>query len=53
MNVNLLSVAPELILTVAVVLLLMIDVQWKPGYRWWGIAAGLGFAGAIAASVMQ
>ena len=53
MNVNLLSVAPELIITVAVVLLLMIDVQWKPGYRWWGIAAGLGFAGAIAASVMQ
>ena len=53
MNVNLLAVAPELILTVAVVLLLMIDVQWKPGYRWWGIAAGLGFAGAIAASVMQ
>ncbi|MBI5156980.1 MAG: NADH-quinone oxidoreductase subunit N [Acidimicrobiia bacterium] len=53
MNVNYLSVAPELILTVAVVLLLMIDVQWKPGYRWWGIAAALGFAGAIAASVMQ
>ena len=53
MNVNLLSVAPELILTVAVVFLLMIDVQWKPGYRWWGIAAGLGLVGATAGSVMQ
>jgi NADH-quinone oxidoreductase subunit N len=53
MNVNLLSIAPELILTVAVVFLLMIDVQWKPGHRWWGIAAALGLGGAIAASVMQ
>jgi len=53
MNVNYLSIAPELILTVAVVFLLMIDVQWKPGHRWWGIAAALGLVGAIAASVMQ
>jgi NADH-quinone oxidoreductase subunit N len=53
MNVNLLSIAPELIITVAVVFLLMIDVQWLPGHRWWGIAAAAGLAGAIAASVMQ
>lgn len=53
MNINYLSIAPELILTVAVVFLLMIDVQWKPGHRWWGIAAALGLVGAIAASVMQ
>ena len=53
MNVDLLSIAPELILTIAVVFLLMIDVQWQPGHRWWGMAAAAGLAGAIAASVLQ
>ena len=42
MNVNLLSVAAEVILTLAVVALLMVDVQWHPGHRWWGLAAAAG-----------
>ena len=52
-NVDLLSIAPEIIVTVAVVVLLMVDVQWRPGYRWWGIVAAVGLAGAVVASAQQ
>ena len=53
MNMNLLAVAPEVIIVGAVVALLMIDVQWHPGHRWWAIAAALGIAGATAAVALQ
>jgi len=53
MNMNLLAVAPEVIVVVAVVALLMIDVQWRPGHRWWGMAAALGLTGATAAVILQ
>ncbi|OFW66255.1 MAG: hypothetical protein A2Z12_05640 [Actinobacteria bacterium RBG_16_68_21] len=53
MNMNLLAVAPEVIVVVAVVALLMIDVQWRPGPVWWAIAAAMGIAGATAAVALQ
>ncbi|MEX0826069.1 MAG: NADH-quinone oxidoreductase subunit N [Acidimicrobiia bacterium] len=53
MNLDLLAIAPEAILTLAVVVLLLVDVQFHPGHRWWGLAAGLGLFGATAASVLQ
>ncbi len=52
-NVDFLAIAPELILTVAVVALLLVDVQWRPGPRWWGIAAAAGLLGATAAAVVH
>lgn len=53
MNLDALAVAPEVLLTVAVVFLLLIDVQWRPGDRWWGMAAALGLIGATVAAVLQ
>ena len=53
MNMSLLAVAPEVILAAAVVVLLLVDVQWKPGHQWWAVAAGLGLAGATAAVALQ
>jgi len=41
------------ILAAAVVVLLLVDVQWKPGHQWWAVAAGLGLAGATAAVALQ
>ncbi|HEX5631054.1 MAG TPA: proton-conducting transporter membrane subunit, partial [Acidimicrobiia bacterium] len=52
-NVDLLSIAPEIILTLAVVALLLVDVQWHPGSRWWGLAAAGGLLGAGVASAWQ
>ena len=40
-----LAVAPEVILTLAVVALLMVDVQWRPGPRWWALCAAVGLLG--------
>jgi len=53
MNLDALAIAPEAILTLAVVLLLLVDVQFHPGHRWWGMAAGLGLVAATAASALQ
>jgi len=53
MNLDFLAVAPTVAIAVAVVLLLMVDVSFKVGPRWWGIAAALGFLGATTASVWQ
>lgn len=50
---NFASVAPEVIVTIAVVALLLVDVQWKPGHRWWAVAAAAGLAGGTAASAIQ
>jgi NADH-quinone oxidoreductase subunit N len=53
MNLDFLAVAPTVAIAGAVVLLLMVDVGFKVGPRWWGIAAALGFLGATTASVWQ
>ena len=53
MDLNALAIAPEAILTIAVVFLLLVDVQFHPGHRWWGLAAGVGLLGATAAAVLQ
>jgi len=53
MNLDFLAVAPTVAIAVAVVLLLMVDVSFKVGPRWWGIAAALGLLGATTASVWQ
>ena len=48
-----LSVAPLVVVTVAVVVLLLVDVQWRLGPRWWGPVAAAGLAGATVASAAQ
>jgi NADH-quinone oxidoreductase subunit N len=53
MNLDFLAIAPTVAITVAVVLLLMVDVTFKVGPRWWGIVATLGLVGATTASVWQ
>ena len=53
MNLDFLAIAPTLAIVAAVLLLLMVDVTFKVGHRWWGIAAALGFSGATTASVWQ
>ena len=53
MNLDFLAVAPTIAITAAVVLLLMVDVVWKPGPRWWAVAAALGLVGATTAAVWQ
>ena len=53
MNLDFLAVAPLVAIGGAVVVLLLVDVQFKPGHRWWAIAAFLGVAGATTASVLQ
>jgi len=50
---TILSVAPEVVIVVAIVMLLMVDVQWHPGHRWWGIAAAMGLTGATVAVALQ
>ena len=50
---TILSVAPEVVIVVAIVVLLMVDVQWHPGHRWWGIAAAMGLTGATVAVALQ
>ena len=52
-NVSFLAIAPELIVTAAVVALLLVDVQWRPGARWWALYAGFGLAGGLAASIIH
>jgi len=53
MSLDFLSVAPVVAITVAVVLLLMVDVQWSPGSKWWAAAAVLGIGGGTVASAIQ
>ena len=53
MNLDFLAIAPTVVVVVAVLLLLMVDVTFNVGHRWWGVAAMLGFVGATAASVWQ
>ncbi len=53
MNLDFLAIAPTVAITVAVVLLPMVDVTFKVGPRWWGIVATLGLVGAKTASVWQ
>ena len=53
MNLDFLAVAPTVAIGAAVVLLLMVDVTFKVGRRWWGIAATLGLVGATVASAWQ
>jgi NADH-quinone oxidoreductase subunit N len=53
MNLDFLAVAPVVILTAAVVLLLMVDVQWHPGHRWWAVCAALGLGGSTVAAAFQ
>ena len=53
MNLDFLAVAPTIAIAAAVILLLMVDVTFKVGHRWWGIVATLGFIGATTASVWQ
>ena len=52
-NVDALAIAPEIAVTVAVVLLLMIEVSRKPSARVWAWIAGLGVASATGLSVAQ
>jgi NADH-quinone oxidoreductase subunit N len=54
MNLDFLAVAPVVALTVAVVALLMVDVQLKsPNTRWWAACAVFGLGGATVASALQ
>lgn len=50
---NFTAIAPEVILTVAVVVLLMVDVQWRLGPRWWAVCAAVGLGGATGAAAVQ
>jgi NADH-quinone oxidoreductase subunit N len=52
-NLDFLAIAPTVAIVVAVVLLLMVDVTFTVGQRWWGIVAALGLVGATTASVWQ
>jgi len=53
MNLDFLAISPTVVVSVAVVVLLMLDVTFKVGTRWWAIAATVGFVGATVASVWQ
>lgn len=53
MNLDFLAISPTVVVSAAVVLLLMIDVTFKVGPRWWGIAAALGLVAGTVASVWQ
>lgn len=53
MNLDLLAVAPVAVITLAVVALLMVEVQWKPGHRWWALTSVLGLGGATVAAAVQ
>jgi NADH-quinone oxidoreductase subunit N len=53
MTIDFLAVAPLVIIVGAVVVLLMVDVQWPLGHRWWALTAALGLGGATAASAVQ
>ena len=52
-NFDLLAIAPEAILTAAVVALLLVDVQFKPGSKWWALVGAGGLLAAEAASALQ
>ena len=49
MNLDFLAISPTVVISVAVVLLLMLDVTFKVGTRWWATTGFLGFAGATVA----
>lgn len=53
MNMDFLAISPTVVVSAAVVLLLMIDVTFKVGPRWWGTAAAIGFVAGTVASVWQ
>ena len=52
-SMDFLAISPTVILSVAVVMLFMVDVTFKVGRRWWAIAATLGLVGATVASAWQ
>jgi NADH-quinone oxidoreductase subunit N len=52
-DMDFLAIAPEVAVTAAVVLLLMIEVSLRPGARVWGWVAGLGLVAAFGFSVTQ
>jgi len=45
-NLDVVAVAPLIAVVGAVVVLLMVDVTWKPGPQVWGVIAGIGLAAA-------
>jgi NADH-quinone oxidoreductase subunit N len=53
MNLDFLAIAPTVAIAAAVVVLLMVDVTFKVGPRWWATIATIGFLGAMTASVWQ
>ena len=53
MNLDFLAVAPLVAIGGAVVVLLLVDVQFRPGPRWWAVAAFAGIAGATTGSALQ
>ena len=52
-NMDFLAIGPEIAITAAVVILLMVEVGRKPPAWVWGLIAGLGVAGATGLSVAQ
>jgi NADH-quinone oxidoreductase subunit N len=53
MNLDFLAVAPTVVLTAAVVALLLVEVQWSLGHRWWALCAVAGLGGATIAAGVQ
>jgi NADH-quinone oxidoreductase subunit N len=52
-NIDFLALGPEIAVTVAVVLLLMVEVGRKPPAWVWGLIAGLGVASGLGLSITQ
>ncbi len=52
-NMDFLAIGPEIAVTAAVVVLLMVEVGRKPPTWVWGLIAGMGLAGAFGLSVAQ
>lgn len=53
MNLEFLAISPAVVATSAVVVLLLVDVQWKPGPRWWAVAAFAGLGGSTTMTAIQ
>jgi NADH-quinone oxidoreductase subunit N len=52
-NMSFLAVAPEVILGVGALLVLLVDIMWKPRPIWWGWIAGAAIVGALVAAGFQ
>ncbi len=52
-NLDIFAIAPEVVITIAVVVILLAEVGWKPGAPAWGWLAAFGVGGAGALSVAQ